>query len=204
MTDVMGWSKRGMGAMLLCLAMVAGCAKQTTVVLLPDPDGKVGKVIVGTETGKVEMTRTREGTKVKGAKHPAAPVIVSEQEIERDYGTVLDSLPEPPEHFILYFSIESIELTLQSKKVVPEIFASVKAKESQSIAVVGHTDTAGDATYNLNLSNRRAKAVKQLLLNGGVAADSITVTSHGENNPLVLTADNVPERRNRRVEVVVR
>ena len=70
--------------------------------------------------------------------------------------------------------------------------------------VVGHTDTAGDKNYNLSLSKRRAAQVSNLLVDRGVRREHIYTTSHGEENPLVKTKDNVHEPLNRRVEVVVR
>lgn len=191
--------------LLLLIAVVPGCSKKTTVVLLPDPDGNVGKVIVATEAGEVEINEEREATTVKGDKKlPAVPAILSEAKVEKEFGKVLAVLPQPPQHFILYFKIESIQLTWKSKKVMPDIFEVVDEKESEHISVIGHADTAGNAQYNLRLSRRRAAAVKKMLVAGGVSSKYITSTSHGENNPLVKTADNVPEPRNRRVEVVVR
>ena len=192
-------------SLFLLTAAVTGCSKKTTVVLLPDPDGKVGKVVVATEAGEVEINQEREATTVKGDNNlPAAPAIVSEATVDKEFGKVLAVLPQPPQHFILYFKIESTQLTWTSKKVMPDIFKVVDEKESEHISVIGHADTAGDAQYNLRLSRRRAAAVKKMLVAGGVSSEYITSTSHGENNPLVKTADNVPERRNRRVEVVVR
>jgi outer membrane protein OmpA-like peptidoglycan-associated protein len=72
------------------------------------------------------------------------------------------------------------------------------------VGVIGHTDTLGDKLYNLNLSMRRAAAVRDLLVQNGVPAKHMETTSHGEKNLLIKTGDNVGEPKNRRVEVVVR
>ena len=56
----------------------------------------------------------------------------------------------------------------------------------------------------MSLSLSRALAVKEMLVRQGVASNTIQTTSHGKENPLIATADNVFEPRNRRVEVVVR
>ena len=71
-------------------------------------------------------------------------------------------------------------------------------------SVVGHTDTAGSKEYNYRLSRRRAEAIARLLVAGGVAPDLLEITSHGKDNPVVPTGDNVSEPRNRRVEVTIR
>jgi outer membrane protein OmpA-like peptidoglycan-associated protein len=51
---------------------------------------------------------------------------------------------------------------------------------------------------------KRARAVASILLGEGVDPSVLDITSHGENNPLVPTGDQVPEPRNRRVEITVR
>jgi outer membrane protein OmpA-like peptidoglycan-associated protein len=51
---------------------------------------------------------------------------------------------------------------------------------------------------------KRARAVKTLLEEEGVDFERLETDSHGEGNPLIETADNVAEPRNRRVEVIVR
>jgi tetratricopeptide (TPR) repeat protein len=70
--------------------------------------------------------------------------------------------------------------------------------------VVGHTDRTGSRRGNMRLSTRRARTVAGLLAGRGVDPGILQVTSHGEENPLIPTPDNVPEPRNRRVEVIVR
>ena len=71
------------------------------------------------------------------------------------------------------------------------------------IAVTGHTDTSGSATYNMALSLRRANAVKDALVREGVPAQAISVVGRGEQGLLVQTGDGVREPQNRRVEIVI-
>lgn len=182
-----------------------GCAKKTTVVLLPDPDGKVGHVTVSTDAGSTEITQAREATVVKGREsQPTSPEILSQDEIDADFSPVLAILPNQPVHYILYFNSESTELKAESKKVLPKILESIKSRNSQYISVIAHTDTAGDRKYNLQLSRRRASAISRILIKKGIDSTYVKATSHGEENPLIKTADNVHEPKNRRVEVVVR
>ena len=72
------------------------------------------------------------------------------------------------------------------------------------VSVVGHTDTVGEKGYNYALSLKRAKAVASILLGKGVDPSTLDITSHGKDNPLVPTGDQVHEPRNRRVEITVR
>jgi outer membrane protein OmpA-like peptidoglycan-associated protein len=69
---------------------------------------------------------------------------------------------------------------------------------------VGHTDTEGTRKMNQQLGMERAMEIKKLLVAQGIDPRIIEVTSHGEGNPLIKTPDDVPEPRNRRVEVILR
>ncbi|BHH85167.1 OmpA family protein [Desulforhopalus sp. 52FAK] len=183
----------------------SGCAKQTQVVLLPDPSGKVGKVRVTSDGGSVDITKAQEATVVKGRQSaPSTPTILTEDAIQKDFSEALQSLPEQPKHFILYFKRDSNRLTDASTKLIPEVLQTVQKRESKNISVIGHTDTAGNPEYNLRLSKLRAQAIADILKKKGLNKSYITTTSHGENNPLIPTEDNVHEPKNRRVEVVVR
>ncbi len=184
---------------------VSGCAKQTTVVLLPDPNGKVGQVNVASDAGSIEITHAREATVVKGRQSaPSAPKILPDAVIQRDFSEALASLPEQPVHFILYFQQASHKLTTASTKIIPQVLVTIQKRNSQNISVIGHTDTAGNPDYNLRLSTQRAEAIAKILENKGIETQFIKTTSHGENNPLIPTKDNVHEPKNRRVEIVVR
>lgn len=191
--------------LIIILLLVSGCGKKTMVVLLPDPDGKVGHITVSNDAGSVDITKAAEATVVSGRESvPSSPEKLSEEKISADFATVLKNIPEQPEHFILYFQKQSTTLTDEAIKTIPVILASVDDRKSQRISVVGHADTVGNQRYNLLLSQKRAREVGRLLLEQGVNEAYITTTSHGENNPLIKTADNVSEPRNRRVEVVVK
>ena len=81
---------------------------------------------------------------------------------------------------------------------------AVKGRVAPDVIVVGHTDTTGAPASNVALGLNRAHAVRKLLLDAGLDGSLIEVTSHGEVELLVRTADDTLEPRNRRVEVTVR
>jgi outer membrane protein OmpA-like peptidoglycan-associated protein len=190
--------------LVICLVL-AGCAPKTTVVLVPDPLGKVGIVEVSNDAGSVTMKKAREATKVSGRdQEPSKTQILSKDQINRRFAEVIAIQPKQPIHFILQFETDSTELTPESKAILPSIVTTIRTNNSQDISSIGHSDTAGNPEYNLKLSQQRAEDVARLLIEAGVNPDSIEATSHGENNPLIRTDDNVSEPRNRRVEVVVR
>lgn len=190
---------------ILSLLFFSACARKTTVVLLPDPDGRVGQVVVTNDAGLVKISQANDATVIANrTSPPSPPAKMAESRIAADFSTALSALPDPPKHFLLYFEIESTRLTAKSKFVVDDVLNSIRQRESQDISVVGHTDTSGDKDYNMDLSGRRAEFITRLLIRYGVVSEHISTASRGEENPLVKTADNVYEPRNRRVEVIVR
>jgi outer membrane protein OmpA-like peptidoglycan-associated protein len=208
-------------ALLAAIAMVltAGCAPTRVVttpavpqpvppaliVLLPDPQtGTTGRIRVSNPLGSVDLSSPRTATRVTGDARPGAVSAMSETELTRLFGAALAALPPAPRHFTLQFRFESDTLTSESAALVPEILKTVKALPVPEVVVVGHTDTMGDRKANLALGLKRANTVREILAAAGLARGTIEVTSHGEADPLVKTADNRPEPRNRRVEITVR
>ena len=67
------------------------------------------------------------------------------------------------------------------------------------VEVAGHTDSAGDAAYNLNLSERRAAAVRAFFIGRGIAPDRLTSRGYGETQPIADNGTAAGRAMNRRV-----
>lgn len=197
-------SARLLPFLLAALLLLAACGKsRNMVLLLPDPDGHVGKVEVTSAKGS--QTLSEAGTVTRAGKDGllAAPEALPEGEKEQVFGQALRAMPQKPLRFILYFETGGDKLTRESLTQLPAVVAAAKERGSMDIAVVGHSSAAGDAKYNIQLSTRRAESVRALLEKEGVAPEVFEVTSHGSANPLVVSKDP-NEPRNRRVEVTIR
>jgi outer membrane protein OmpA-like peptidoglycan-associated protein len=178
---------------------------QSVIALLPDPEsGTVGRAVVSNPAGIVDLTSARESTTVTPNQPPTPVAVLSEADVTRLFGDALAALPMAPEHFVLYFRFESNELTDASLALLPKVLDAVRQHPFPDVAVVGHTDTTGASAVNAELGLRRATAIRTRLIEAGITASMIEVTSHGEADQLVKTADEVPEPRNRRVEITVR
>jgi outer membrane protein OmpA-like peptidoglycan-associated protein len=129
---------------------------------------------------------------------------MSDAEVQRIFGEALAALPPPARRFVLNFRFESDELTDQSRKLLPEVLRVVRAHPAASVVVTGHTDTTGTHQANFALGQKRASAVRNLLIAAGLDAAEIEVSSLGETDLLVRTADDTAEPRNRRVDISVR
>jgi outer membrane protein OmpA-like peptidoglycan-associated protein len=199
----------------VAVAVSSGCAPRRVgsrahmgpdlVVLLPDQqDGTVGRAVVTSPTGSVELAAARESASVT-PNRPIPPVaVMSEANLQRLFGDVIATLPMPPEHFVLYFLFESDSLTDDSRALLPKILEAAHNHPFPDVAVIGHTDTTGTAAGNYELGLRRANAIRSRLLDAGVDRSLIDVTSHGEADLLVKTADDIADPRNRRVEITIR
>jgi outer membrane protein OmpA-like peptidoglycan-associated protein len=177
---------------------------QDLVVLLPDSDTKrTGAATVSNPLGNVDLDEEREAARVIPSR---APVLtrVSQAEVEKMFGDALSALPPAPQRFTLFFRFESDELTDESQALIPQVLAAVKQHVVQDVIVIGHTDTMGTQQANYGLGLKRAMTVRNILVAAGLSDGSIEVTSVGELDPLVKTADETPEPRNRRVDIAVR
>jgi outer membrane protein OmpA-like peptidoglycan-associated protein len=103
------------------------------------------------------------------------------------------------------FASAKFDLLPSAQAKLNEVAAALTEQDPDSTMVVeGHTDSQGGAEYNLQLSQRRAEAVRTYLVSRGIASDRITAEGLGLSRPV---ADNsTPEGRanNRRVEIVVK
>jgi outer membrane protein OmpA-like peptidoglycan-associated protein len=124
--------------------------------------------------------------------------------VQRLFGDALSALPPPLERFTLYFRFDSDELTDESLALVREIVQVVRNRPVADVLVVGHTDTTGVPASNFELGLKRATTVRSQLVDAGLEASFLQLISHGEEELLVATADEVGEPRNRRVEITVR
>lgn len=106
--------------------------------------------------------------------------------------------------FIVYFEWDRSDLTDQSRTVISNAADRAEVCDITRVSIEGHADRSGAAAYNVRLSERRARIVRDALITEGVAADLIFVEAKGESEPAVSTQDGVREPLNRRSEVVIR
>src|SRR5512134_275554 len=205
---------RRIAACLVAALLAAACAStvkppdrpptRDAFILLPDEQGKTGAITVSGAGVERTLSEPRQAVTVAPGSPPGEPFLMPEGEVRARVGPVLSALPPPPIQFILYFRHDSTELTESSRKEVKEILRTIRERYPVDVSVVGHTDTVGDKQYNYQLSLRRAQAVAALLASAGIDPSTLDIASHGKDNPLIPTGDQVSEPRNRRVEVTVR
>jgi outer membrane protein OmpA-like peptidoglycan-associated protein len=104
----------------------------------------------------------------------------------------------------LLFSVGKTTLRPESAKVLKQVSEILKAYPKNNVLVEGHTDSSGNAEYNLELSRLRAQAARDALVkNGGFDVKRFTVVGYGQTHPIADNATKSGRALNRRVEIVI-
>jgi outer membrane protein OmpA-like peptidoglycan-associated protein len=124
-------------------------------------------------------------------------------QVKQQFAAALRAQPPHPISFIVYFLLDKDELTPESKPQLDQIKAELARRPAPEIRVIGYTDSVGSEAHNEALSLKRAEAIHRALIKAGIGG-KIEVIGRGEQDPLVPTAEGVPQPRNRRAEINVR
>lgn len=103
----------------------------------------------------------------------------------------------------LLFDFAKSDLRTESQTELKRIYANIKSF-NWAIEVGGHTDNVGSEQSNLQLSTRRAQAVRDFLVTQGYPADKITFKGYGSAVPMMENNSETGRARNRRVEIKVK
>jgi len=104
---------------------------------------------------------------------------------------------------VLFASAKSDLLPAAQLKLNDVANALIKEDPLSKIVVEGHTDSQGGATYNQDLSQRRAQSVRDYLVSRGIAADRVTSQGFGPSRSIAENTSAEGRANNRRVEIVV-
>lgn len=97
----------------------------------------------------------------------------------------------------LYFQFDSDLLEFNEKEKLNEFIATIPTKSLQRVEINGYADDVGESSYNLELSEKRAKVVSLILLEKGVEINRISLKGYGE------IKDDRPKSMNRKVEIKI-
>ncbi len=98
------------------------------------------------------------------------------------------------------FELGSDQLTSRAKNTLLNLVDSLKGQPGITLEITGHTDSLGPETMNLKLSEERAAAVRNYLIQMGIAAQRLTSLGYGESNPIKTNDTEAGRAANRRVE----
>ena len=103
---------------------------------------------------------------------------------------------------VIYFDFDSDQISQDYLDLISHHGKYLAANPDMSLRLEGHADERGTREYNVALGNRRAQAVRRLILFQGASASQVDVISYGEEKPVALSHDEEAWRLNRRAELI--
>ncbi|MDB2507633.1 OmpA family protein [Planktomarina temperata] len=104
----------------------------------------------------------------------------------------------------ILFALDSAAVRSDLRRDLGVVAGNLQAYPNSTISIEGHTDNTGTANYNRILSQRRANAVADILVNNGVPPARLYAVGRGQNEPVVSNLSATGRAQNRRVEIVIR
>lgn len=103
----------------------------------------------------------------------------------------------------ILFGFDSASVSVQSQGDLQAVARSLQQYPNSTVSVIGHADNVGEAAYNQQLSEDRARAVAQVLVAGGVSPSRINAFGRGEDAPIASNQTAEGRAANRRVEIII-
>ena len=196
-------SRRLIALLAPALLSLAACAPATRVVLLPQEGLPTAAVTVQARQGQVVLAQPYAVAEVASS-GSVDTAQTDAQQVEKRYGQLLSVQPAAEQRFTLLFMPGGAQLTPESSAVLADVLARATERPGGEVIIIGHTDRVGSVESNDTLSLQRAQAVRQLVIDRGFDPNRVEAVGRGEREPVVQTADEVEEPKNRRAEIVVR
>jgi peptidoglycan-associated lipoprotein len=102
----------------------------------------------------------------------------------------------------VHFDFDMSTLRPDAIQILDRAVMTLQANPTLTVTIEGHTDSVGTAEYNLSLGERRANAVRDYLLNRGIAAGRMRTVSYGEERPIADNGTDAGRAMNRRAHIV--
>ena len=117
------------------------------------------------------------------------------------FAKTADGCPPPLVLEGVNFDNNEAVLRLDAYPILDEAVKGLKVWGDVTVEVAGHTDSVGSDDHNMDLSQRRAEAVRAYLIGKGIAADRLVAKGYGETQPVADNATAEGRFKNRRVEL---
>jgi len=102
------------------------------------------------------------------------------------------------------FEFNKSRLRPDSKTVLDNVVEIMKRYPDMQVELAGHTDNVGSDAYNQKLSEQRAEAVRQYLINAGIPSGNMTAVGYGEKEPIATNDTDEGRELNRRTELRIK
>ncbi len=184
-------------------------SKETVEVKVNGDDGKFAAIIDLEEEQDVRVTVKKEG-------HSFDTKLIKKEEIaqlKKTETTFIDEIVEMEIGEIkvgksftienILFATDSYVLTEDSKFILDQFIVFLKENPTVTVTIEGHTDNQGDDARNLTLSENRANAVMNYLVNNGIDKKRLKAVGYGETKPKVSNSTAENRAKNRRTDFLI-
>jgi peptidoglycan-associated lipoprotein len=201
---------RGVLVALVAVTAITGCRRRAQPGITPLAEGRGGAVVPsagvtqpigGAGTfGDGGVAGTGAGVGSAGLGNADGSVGLPGRRLDRaQYAENRGQFAGNP----VYFDFDSALIRDSEKGKIAAVAAFLAGAPGASVEIEGHCDERGTEEYNLALGERRALAVREALVAGGIDPERIFTISFGESRPAVDGSDEYAWSRNRRGEFVV-
>lgn len=160
-------------------------------------------IVVNARTREAELARIQ----AEASADQAAAAMARSRALEQELADLKASTTERGLVMTLQegvlFEYDKAELKSGAMRSLDPLIAFLKEYPDRTLVIEGHTDGTGSDSYNADLSQRRAEAVRGFLASNGISADRIIARGYGESYPVTTNATEAGRQQNRRVEVVI-
>lgn len=118
--------------------------------------------------------------------------------IRKEGNNLVLSMPE-----LVLFDFNKYEVKNKVKGSLNTLAKALEENPDIRIKIDGYTDFIGSEGYNLDLSVKRAKSIKNYLVDRGVKTSNISIEGYGKQNPIANNATAAGRAKNRRVEFII-
>jgi peptidoglycan-associated lipoprotein len=108
------------------------------------------------------------------------------------------------QQLVVYFDYDEAEILPEFNALLQAHGQYLAQNPNTQVRLEGHADERGSREYNIGLGERRAQAVRRVLMLQGAGGAQLTTVSYGEERPAQTGSDDEAWRLNRRVELVYR
>ncbi len=195
----------GFVAVFLTIIIIFGSPAPKSTIILLDNDKDHNAIVVSTDKGSKFLDKPNTLVNLTDKKaSPGKTLHITQKEIKKRFKDTLKATPPKAVTLLLYFKPNSTELTDASKEDLKKAIKIIQKRLPCMVDIIGHTDTTGSQKINISLSLKRAKIIKQILIDKGVDEKLLTAVGYGENDLQVETKDNIAEAKNRNVEIFIK
>ena len=176
------------GAVLFALAVAAfGCGPKNYVVLLDNPGGGSGKVIVSNEKGQQVLDKSGSATTFnRASRPPSSPWELGVEKIKEVFGSAFGARPPRFVKYTVYFKSGTSQLAPDSVATYKKMLAEVGKRPGVDATIAGHADRTASQRQNERLALKRAYKVRDDLVKAGIPIERLEIDSYGETRPAVV------------------